>query len=177
VNSLPFSVGHELNNHSRGKWISLSLQTNSARLFAQQKQADYGEHDANETLPRKRLVKTQNPSDGHDCSTGRQNAGHRGKRTALLKEQKKRDRAGADADSGEQRIIEARHTKFLTPASAQPQEREIKQDRQRRAGFDSETTETISDALGGEPSKDLVRAVKNSGDNCVPEPSCHKTRI
>ena len=101
-------------------------------------------------------------------------AGNGRQRTASLKKQEERDRAGADANAGEQRVIETSSTEFLIPSSGKPENRQIDQDRQCGAGFDNETAETFANAIGSETCKDLVRAVKNSGNDRIPEPGCHE---
>src|SRR5438128_7560643 len=99
---------------------------------------------------------------GHHCGTASQNGRHRRERTAFLKKQEKCDRARADADAGEQRIIKPGQTELLAPTSAKPEKPEINQDRQRGASLDHESAKTLSDPFGGKPGKDLVRAVKQS---------------
>jgi len=146
-------------------------------LSAQQKQADNGECNASNPLPRRGFAKKQNTGDGHDCCAARQNGRNRREWAALLKKQKKRDRAGADANAGKQRIIKTGSTEFLIPSSAEPENRQINQDRQRGAGFDDKTAETFADALRRKSCKDLMGAIENGGDDCIPEPSCHETGV
>jgi len=70
-------------------------------------------------------VKKQNSGDGHDRRATGQNGGDGRKRTAFLKEQEKCDRAGPDADSGENRIENSLLTRLLIPTVRQPKKREI----------------------------------------------------
>ena len=74
-------------------------------------------------------------------------------------------------------IIETGSTEFLSPSSRKPENRQIDHDRQCGAGFDNETTETLTNALGSETCENLMRAVKHSGDDRIPEPSCHETNL
>ena len=39
------------------------------------------------------------------------------------------------------------------------------------------TSEAVADTLRSKSRKDLMRAVKNSGDNRIPEPRCHETNL
>ena len=121
-------------------------------------------------------MKKQNAGDRHDRGASGENCRNCGERSALLEQKEERDRSCADTDSSEQRVIEPGAAEFLVPASAEPENRQINQDRQGGAGFDYETAETIADPRGGETCKNLVRAVKNCCYNCVPEPRCHGTR-
>jgi hypothetical protein len=100
-----------------------------------------------------------------------------GKRTTFLEKKEKRDRAGADTDTGKQGIIKTSSAEFLIPSSRKPEDRQVDQDRQCRAGFDNETAETFTNAIGSEARKDLVRAIKYGSSDRVPKPGCHKTEV
>src|SRR5437763_5905753 len=143
----------------------------------QQKQSCYFKRNADEPLPRWRFVKKQNPGDGHDRRATGQNRRHRRKRPALLKQEKERDRACSDADSSENGIENSLRTHLLIPTARQPKKRKVKQDRKCGCRFDNKSTETFADVIGRHSCKDLMRAIKNSGDNCIPEPRRHKVRI
>jgi hypothetical protein len=91
-----------------------------------------------------------------------------------LKKKKKCDRASADANASEQRIIKANGTEFLIPSSRKPEDRKVNKDRQCRARFDNETAETFANVLSRKTCENLMSAVKDSGDDRIPEPSCHK---
>src|SRR5438132_1110924 len=81
-------------------------------------------------MPRRRSVKKQNAGDRHDrCASG-ENCRNCGERSALLEQKEERDRSCADTDSSEQRVIEPGAAEFLVPASAEPENRQINQDRQ-----------------------------------------------
>ena len=95
----------------------------------------------------------------HDCCAASQNCRNRREWSALLKKKKERDRASADAHAREQRIIKSGPTEFLIPSSCEPKNREVDQDRQCCAGFDNETAETFTNAIGSKTRKDLMRAV------------------
>jgi hypothetical protein len=43
--------------------------------------------------------------------------------------------------------------------------------------LDNETAEPLPNALGREPGKDLMRAIKHSSNDRIPEPSRHETRF
>jgi hypothetical protein len=94
-----------------------------------------------------------------------------------LEKKEKRDSAGADADTGQQGIIKTSSTEFLIPSSRTPEDRQIKQDRQCRAGFDNKTAETFANAIGSKTGKDLVRTVKHGSNDRVPKPGCHETGV
>jgi hypothetical protein len=146
-------------------------------LFAQQEQTKDREQNADDSLPRWLFAKEKNPRDGHDRRAASQNCRNRRKRSALLKKEKKRDRASADANTGKHRVTNAGNAEFLTPSSPKPKNRQIDQDRQCGARFDNETAETFANALGRKTCKNLMSAVKNSGKHCIPEPSCHETNL
>ena len=122
-------------------------------------------------------MEKQDAGDGHDCRAPGQNGRNRREWAALLKKQKKRDRAGADANAGKQRIIKTGSTEFLIPSSAEPENRQINQDRQRGAGFNNKSAQTFADALRRKSCKDLMGAIENGGDDRIPEPSCHKRGV
>src|SRR5882724_13164960 len=146
-------------------------------LAPQQEQTDNRECDAEQPLPGGRLAKEQHTSNGHDGSAASKNCWDRRERAAFLEQQEECNCACANADSGKQRVTKTRHTKFLTRSSPKPKNRQIDQDRQCGAGFDNETAETFTNAFGCKTCEDLVRAVKNSGNDRIPKPSCHETNL
>ena len=121
-------------------------------------------------------MKKDDSSDGHDGRATSKNCRNGGKRTTFLEKKEKRDRAGADADTGKQGIIKTSSTEFLIPSSRKPEDRQVDQDRQCRGCFDNKTAETFANAIGSKPGKDLVRAIKHSSDDCIPEPSRHRVK-
>jgi hypothetical protein len=146
-------------------------------LFAQQKQTNDPKRNANYSLPRGCFVEKQYACDRHDGRAGSKNCRNGGERTTFLKKKEKGDRAGADANAGKQGIIKASSTEFLIPSSRTPEDRQVDQDRQCRAGFDNKTAETFTNAIGSKTGKDLVRAVKHGSNDRVPKPGCHKTGV
>jgi hypothetical protein len=92
-----------------------------------------------------------------------------------LKKQEKRDRAGTDANASKQGIIKTSSTEFLIPSSRKPEDRQVHQDRHCRAGFDNETAETFTNAIGSKTGKDLMCTVENGSNDRIPKPGCHKT--
>jgi hypothetical protein len=144
-------------------------------LFAQQKQTNDRKPNADNSLPRWCFVEKHDACERHDGGAARKDCRNHGERTTFLEKQEKRDRAGADANTGKQRIIKTSSSEFLIPSSRKPEDRQVDQDRQCRAGFDNETAEAFTNAIGSKPGKDLVRAVKYGSNDRVPEPSCHKT--
>jgi hypothetical protein len=149
----------------------------NVELFAQQKQTNDRKHNADYSLPGRCFVEKQDACERHDGGAARKDCRNRGERTTFLEKQEKRDSAGADANAGQQGIIKTSATEFLIPSSRKPEDRQVDQDRQCRAGFDYETAETFTNALGRKARKDLVSAVKNSGDDRIPKPGCHKTGV
>jgi len=121
-------------------------------------------------------MKKQNADDGHDGRAASKNGRNGGKRTTFLEQQEERDRARADADTGQQRIIKTSSSEFLIPSSRKPEDRQVDQDRQCRASFDHKTAETFANAIGSKAGKDLMRAIKHSSDDRVPEPSRHRVK-
>src|SRR6266496_2086455 len=85
---------------------------------AQQEKSDDCQTHAEQALPRSRFAEKQNPGDRHDGGAAGENRGNGREWSAFLKEEEKRDRARADANSGEHRVIETRHAEFLVPAPA-----------------------------------------------------------
>jgi len=149
----------------------------SSGLFAQQKQTNNGKRNSDDSLPRWCFVEKQDACERHDGGAASKNCRNRGERTAFLEKQEKRDRAGADANAGEQGISETGSTEFLIPSSREPEDCQVDQDRQCRAGFDNETAEAFTNAIGSKTSKDLVGAVKYGSRNRVPKPRCHRTVV
>ncbi len=148
-----------------------------ARLATQQEEADNRQDNSGDTRQRCRFAKENDPGDSHDGSAAGENGRNRRQWSAFLKEQKKRNRACADANAGEQRVVEPGHAEFLIPPPAQPEKCEIKQDRHCCARFDNETAETITNVFGGETGKNLMSAVENCGNHCVPEPRGHWRKL
>lgn len=147
------------------------------KLTAKEKETGNGESDAKQALPRSWLVKEDNASDGHDsCSTGEDDR-YRRERTSALKEQKEYDSTSADADASERGIPEARETELLIPAPVEVKKREIARNAESGDALDNEAAEAFADACGSEARKNLMRAVEDSGNNCIPEPRCHSERI
>jgi len=64
----------------------------------------------------------------------------------------------------------------LVPASAEPKDSEVKQDRQCGRRLDNESAQAFADAIRCELGKDLMRAVKHSSNDRIPKPSCHETK-
>src|SRR5438034_787191 len=116
-------------------------------LFAQQKQTSDGEHNADKSLPRQRFMKKQNPGDRHDRRATGQNCGNRRERPAFLKKKEKRNRSRAHANARNQRIIKTGSAEFLIPFSAEPENRQINQDRQCSTGFDNESAQAFANAV------------------------------
>ena len=146
-------------------------------LFAQQKQTNDRKRNADYSLPRRCFVEKHDAGERHDGRAASENCRNGGKRTTLLEKKKEGDRAGADADTGQQGIIKTSSTEFLIPSSRKPEDRQVDQDRQCRARFDNKTPETFTNAIGSKAGKDLVRAVKYGSNDRVPKPGCHKTRV
>lgn len=146
-------------------------------LFAQQKQTDDSESNADDSLPGWRFAEKQDARYGHDRGATRQNGRNGRQRTASLKQQEERNCSCAYADAGEQRVIKTSSTEFLIPSSGKPEDGQVDQNRQCRAGFDNETAETFANAIGSKTCKDLVRAVKKSGNNRIPKPGCHEQKL
>ena len=146
-------------------------------LFAQQKQTNDRKRNADYSLPRRCFVEKQDARERHDGRAASKNCRNGGKRTTFLEKKEKRDRAGADADTGKQGIIKTSSTEFLIPSSRKPEDRQVDQDRQCRAGFDNKTAETFANAIGSKTGKDLVHTVKHGSNDRVPKPGCHKTRV
>jgi hypothetical protein len=146
-------------------------------LFAQQEQTNYGERNADDSPPRRWFVEKQDASDRHDGGAAGQDRRNHGERTTFLEKKEKRDRAGADANAGKQRIIKTNTTEFLIPSSRTPEDQQVDQDRQCGAGFDNETAETFTNAIGSKTGKDLMRAVEYGSNDRIPKPSCHKQNL
>ena len=146
-------------------------------LFAQQKQTNNRKRNADDSLPRWCFVEKQDARERHDGGAARKDCRNRGKRTTFLEKKEKRDRAGANANAGKQGIIKTSSTEFLIPSSRRPEDRQVDQDRQCRAGFDNKTAETFTNAIRSKTGKDLVRAVKHGSNDRVPKPGCHKTGV
>jgi len=120
-------------------------------------------------------MKKQDAGDSHDRRAPGQNCRNRRERPAFLKKKKERDRSRADANASKQRIIESRSTEFLIPSSCTPEDQQVNQNGQCRAGFDNETAETLTNAIRSKTGKDLMRAVEYGSNDRVPKPGCHKT--
>jgi hypothetical protein len=146
-------------------------------LFAQQKQTNDRKRNSDDSLPRRCFVEKQDACERHDGGAASKDCRNNGERTAFLEKQEKRDRAGADANAGKQGISETSFTEFLIPSSREPEDCQVDQDRQCRAGFDNETAETFTNAIGSKTGKDLVRAVKYGSHRRVPKPRCHRTGV
>ena len=146
-------------------------------LFAQQKQTNNRKRNADYSLPRRCFVEKQDARERHDGRAASKNCRNGGKRTTLLEKKEKGDRAGADADTGQQGIIETSSTEFLIPSSRKPKDSQVDQDRQCGTGFDNKTAEAFANALGRKTCKNLMSAVKNSGNDRVPKPGCHKPGV
>jgi hypothetical protein len=121
-------------------------------------------------------MKKHDADDGHDGGATRKNCRNGGKRTTFLEQQEERDRARADADTGQQRIIKTSSSEFLIPSSRKPEDRQVDQDRQCRASFDHKTSQPFANVIGSKTGKDLMRAIKHSSDDRVPEPSRHRVK-
>ena len=146
-------------------------------LFAQQKQTNDRKRNADDSLPRRCFVEKHDAGERHDGGAASKNCRNGGKRTTFLEKKEKRDSAGTDADTGKQGIIKTTSTEFLIPSSRKPEDRQVDQDRQCRGGFDNETAETFTNAVGSKTGKDLVRVVKHGSNHRVPKPGCHKTGV
>ena len=88
-----------------------------------------------------------------------------------------RNGARADAYAGNERIPKTGTTEFLIPSPTKPQNRQIDQDRQCRAGFNNETAKTFANAIGSKAGKDLMRAVKDGRNNRIPKPRRHRRSL
>jgi hypothetical protein len=146
-------------------------------LFAQQKQANDRKRNADYSLPRRCFVEKQDARKRHDGRAASKNCRNGGKWTAFLEKKEKRDRAGADANTGKQGITKTSSTEFLIPSSRKPENRQVDQDRQCRAGFDNKTAKTFANAIGSKTGKDLVHTVKHGSNDRVPKPGCHETGV
>ena len=146
----------------------------NAELFAQQKQTNDCKRNADYSLPRRCFVEKHDACERHDGRAARKDGRNGRERTTFLEKKEKRDCAGADANASKQRIIKTSSSEFLIPFSRKPEDRQVDQDRQCRAGFDNETAETFTNAIGSKTGKDLVRAVKYGSNDRVPKPGCHQ---
>jgi hypothetical protein len=146
-------------------------------LFAQQKQTNNRKRNADHSLPRRCFVEKQDACERHEGSATSKNCWDRRERAAFLEQQEECNCAGANANAGKQGIIKTSSTEFLIPSSRKPEDRQIDQDRQCRAGFDNETAETFANAIGSKTGKDLVRTVKHGSNDRVPKPGCHETGV
>src|SRR6266568_3982555 len=144
-------------------FASADKATSTGQSSPKQKQPHNCEGHTSKTLPRRRFVEKQDACERHDGGAARKDCRNRGEWTTFLEKKEKRDRAGADANASKQGITKTSSTKFLAPSSREPEDRQVDQDRQCRAGFDNETTKSFADALGRETCKNLVCAVKHSG--------------
>ena len=149
----------------------------SPALTPQQEQSNDRERNAGNSLPRRWFVEKQDACERHDGRAASKNCRNRGQRTTFLKKKEKRDRAGADADAGKQGITKTSSTEFLIQSSRKPEDRQVNQDRQCRAGFDNETAEAFANVIRSKTGKDLVRAVKYGSNDCVPKPRCHSKGV
>jgi hypothetical protein len=149
----------------------------NADLFAQQKQTNDRKRNADHSLPRRCFVEKHDTCERHDGGAARKNCWNGRERSTFLEKKEKRDRAGADANASKQGITKTNSTEFLTPSSRQPEDQQVDQDRQCCAGFDNETAETFTNAIGSKTGKDLMRAVKYGGSDRIPKPGCHKTEV
>jgi hypothetical protein len=146
-------------------------------LFAQQKQTNDRKRNADDSPPRRWFVEKRDACERHDGRAASKDCWNNGERTTFLKQNEKGDRAGADADAGKQGITKTHSTEFLTPSSCQPENRQVNQNRQCRAGFDNETAETFTNVVGSKTGKDLMRAVEYGSNDRVPKPGCHETGL
>lgn len=119
-------------------------------------------------------MEKQNPGDCHDGGAARQDTRNRRKRSAFLKKQEERDRTRTNADSGKQRIVKTGYAEFLVPASAEPENCQINQDRQCGAGFDYKSAKAFADSFSSKTCKDLMCAIKQSCQNGIPKPDSHE---
>jgi len=122
-------------------------------------------------------MEKHNACERHDGRAARKDGGYGGKGATFLEKKEKRDRPGTDANASKQRIIEPSSTEFLIPSSRTPEDQQVDQDRQCGAGFDNETAETFTNAIGSKTGKDLMRAVEYGSNDRVPKPSCHKQNL
>ena len=70
-------------------------------------------------------MEKQDACERHDGRAASKNCRNRGEGTTLLEKKEKRDRAGADANAGNQGIIETSSTEFLIPSSRKPEDRQV----------------------------------------------------
>src|SRR5213082_1396004 len=119
-----------------------------AVLFAQQKQSCNCKRNSGEPLPRWGFMEKHNACERHDGRAASKDGGYGGKGAPFLKKQKKCDRSRADANAGKQRIIKTSSTEFLIPSSRTPEDHQVEQNGQCRAGFDNETAETFTNVIG-----------------------------
>jgi len=157
--------------------LQLLTKRRNGCLFAQQKQTDDRKRDADYSLPRRCFAEKQDACERHDRRAASKDCRNDGEWATFLEKQKKRDRAGADANAGKQGIIKTSYTGFLIPSSRNPKDRQVDEDRQCRAGFNNKTAETFTNAIGSKPGKDLVCTVKYGSNDRVPKPGCHKTGV
>ena len=69
----------------------------------------------------------------------------------LLKEQEERNCSRPDTDASKCGIVETDRAKLLIPARSQPEDREVKKNRERSGRLHHETAEAIPDVIGCEP--------------------------
>ena len=143
----------------------------------QQEQTNDRKRNADYSLPRRCFVEKQDPCERHDGRAASKDCRNDGERTTFLEKKEKRDRAGANANAGKQRVIKTSSTEFLIPSPRKPEDAQVDQNRQCGAGFDNETAKPLANAFGRKTSKDLVRAVKKSGHNRIPKPGCHEQKL
>jgi len=62
---------------------------------------------------------------------------------------------------------------ILIPAVRYPEECKIDQDRQCRGRFDYKASEAFANVIGRHSGEDLMRAIKHSSNDRVPEPGSH----
>ena len=122
-------------------------------------------------------MEKHNACERHDGRAARKDGGYGGKGATFLEKKEKRDRPGTDANASKQRIIEPSSTEFLIPSSRTPEDQQVDQDRQCGAGFDNETAETFTNAIGSKTGKDLMRAVEYGSNDRIPKPSCHESNL
>jgi hypothetical protein len=146
-------------------------------LFAQEKQTNDRKRNANDSPPRRWFVEKRDACEHHDGRAASKDCWNNGERTTFLKQKEKGDRAGADANAGKQGVIKTSSTEFLIPSSREPEDCQVDQDRQCSAGFDNETAETFTNAIGSKTGKDLVRAVQYGSHDRVPKPRCHRRGV
>lgn len=88
--------------------------------------------------------------------------------------QKERDHARTNADAGKCGVIKSLAAELLVPAAGEVKKGEVAKDAQCGNALHDKAAESVADALRREACKNLMRAVKDGCDDCIPKPRCHE---